>query len=113
MSDSVDRVFAQALHTVRRIPRSGATRPPPADRLRLYGLYKQSTEGDVPGPAERPPPGVRSRINVEDGAETEGDVERLKWDAWNQQRGLSKTEAKRRYIELLIATMRKYAGGSE
>ena len=29
-------------------------RPPAADRLRLYGLYKQSTEGDVIGVMERP-----------------------------------------------------------
>ena len=38
-----DRVFAHALHTVKRIPRTGSARPPPVDRLTLYGLYKQST----------------------------------------------------------------------
>lgn len=33
-------------------------------------------------------------------------------DAWKQQNGLSRTEAKRRYIETLIDTMHKYASPS-
>lgn len=37
-----DRVFVHALNTVKKIPRMGSARPPPAQRLRLYGLYKQS-----------------------------------------------------------------------
>ena len=39
---------------MRKIPRHGGARPPVADRLRLYGLYKQSMEGDVAGVMERP-----------------------------------------------------------
>lgn len=38
----VDRVFVHALNTVKRIPRTGTARPPAAERLKLYGLYKQS-----------------------------------------------------------------------
>lgn len=34
---------------------------------------------------------------------------REKYDAWHAQRGLSRTEAKRRYISTLIDTMHKYA----
>jgi len=49
-----DRVFVHALNTVKKIPRTGSARPPPADRLKLYGLYKQSMEGDVNGVMERP-----------------------------------------------------------
>lgn len=37
-----DRVFVHALNTVKRIPRTGNARPPAAERLALYGLYKQS-----------------------------------------------------------------------
>lgn len=37
-----DRVFVHALNTVKKIPRTGTARPPPAERLKLYGLYKQS-----------------------------------------------------------------------
>lgn len=43
-----------ALNTVKRIPRTGSARPPPSDRLKLYGLYKQSMEGDVKGVMARP-----------------------------------------------------------
>ncbi|RMZ87392.1 hypothetical protein DV736_g5380, partial [Chaetothyriales sp. CBS 134916] len=49
-----DRVFSHALATVRRLPRTGSSRPPPSARLRLYGLYKQSMEGDVDAILPRP-----------------------------------------------------------
>ncbi|KAM0325406.1 hypothetical protein ACHAQA_007392 [Verticillium albo-atrum] len=97
-----DRVFVHALNTVKKIPKTGASRPPPSDRLRLYGLYKQAMEGDVDGVMERPAAG----------AGLSGDElqrEKDKWDAWNAQSGLGKTEAKRRYIEALIETMHRYA----
>ncbi|KAL2110278.1 hypothetical protein VUR80DRAFT_1388 [Thermomyces stellatus] len=102
MADSVDRVFVHALSTVKRIPKTGAMRPPPAERLRLYGLYKQAMEGDVDGVMERPTSAQGLR-----GEDLQR--ERDKWDAWNSQRGLSKTEAKRRYIETLLDTMHRYA----
>ena len=35
-----------------------------------------------------------------------------KWDAWHACAGLSKTEAKRRYVEVLIETMKVYAAGT-
>lgn len=43
------------------------------------------------------------------GAVEELKKERDKWDAWDSQKGASRTEAKRRYIEALIETMHKYA----
>ncbi|KAJ5902097.1 hypothetical protein N7495_002625 [Penicillium taxi] len=98
MSDSVDRVFVHALNTVKRIPRTGTARPPAAERLMLYGLYKQSMEGDVEGVMDRP-----IGISPEVQAECE------KWDAWYSHRDLSRTEAKRRYISTLIDTMHAYA----
>ncbi|CAM1503920.1 Fc.00g015110.m01.CDS01 [Cosmosporella sp. VM-42] len=102
MADSVDRVFVHALNTVKKIPKTGASRPPPSDRLRLYGLYKQAMEGDVDGVMERPTAG--SGMGVE-----ELQREKDKWDAWNLQKGLGKTESKKRYIEALIDTMHRYA----
>lgn len=98
MSDSVDRVFVHALNTVKRIPRTGTARPPTAERLKLYGLYKQSMEGDVEGVMHRPV-----------GNTTDVYAECEKWDAWFAQRGVSRTEAKRRYISTLIETMHCYA----
>lgn len=95
-------MFVHALNTVKKVPKTGASRPPPSERLRLYGLYKQAMEGDVDGVMERPAPGP---------GVTEEDVqrERDKWDAWNSQKGLTRTESKRRYIEALIDTMHRYA----
>jgi acyl-CoA-binding protein len=100
----VDRVFVHALNTVKKIPRTGSARPPPADRLRLYGLYKQAMEGDVDGVMDRPRSAPHSR---DENDETTREQE--KWDAWDAQKGVSRTEAKRRYIEALIETMHKYA----
>ncbi|KAI9673313.1 MAG: hypothetical protein M1829_004079 [Trizodia sp. TS-e1964] len=101
MSDSVDRVFVHALNTVKKIPRTGTAKPPASARLRLYGLYKQSMEGDVEGVMQRPT-----------GEDERTYAEREKWDAWNEQKGMSKTDAKRQYITTLIDTMHKYASTS-
>ncbi|KAL1636899.1 hypothetical protein SLS56_000994 [Neofusicoccum ribis] len=96
----VDRVFSHALNTVNKI-RIGSEKPPSQVRLKLYGLYKQSMEGDVDGIMERP-----------DGDDEQSKRAQEKWDAWKQQSGLSRTEAKRRYITTLIDTMHKYASPS-
>ena len=79
--------------------------------MRLYGLYKQAMEGDVDGVMERPSlSGVSAVAGSRHGiAPEEVAREQDKWDAWNAQKGLSRTEAKRRYIETLIETMHKYA----
>ncbi|KAG4430048.1 hypothetical protein IFR05_014471 [Cadophora sp. M221] len=107
MADSVDRVFVHALNTVKKIPKTGASRPPPGDRLRLYGLYKQAMEGDVDGVMERPASADGAAAEEDEPDEVRKD--RDKYDAWDAQRGISRTEAKRRYIEALIETMHKYA----
>lgn len=61
-------------------------------------------EGDVDGVMERP-------VSVEEGEVENEEVrkDRDKYDAWDAQKGISRTEAKRRYIEALIETMHKYA----
>ncbi|KAK5660843.1 hypothetical protein OQA88_12214 [Cercophora sp. LCS_1] len=104
MADSIDRVFVHALNTVKKIPKTGAVRPPPSDRMRLYGLYKQAMEGDVDGVMERPTTSSLPDSSIDDLVR-----EQDKWDAWNAQKGLSKTEAKKRYVEALLETMHKYA----
>lgn len=70
-----------ALNTVKRIPRTGSARPPPPDRLKLYGLYKQSTEGDVEGLSRRPEEKSPEAIN-----------ERDKWSVHAEKVLLAKTE---------------------
>lgn len=124
MSDSVDRVFVHALATVRRLPRTGSSRPPPASRLRLYGLYKQSMEGDVLAILPRPTLPISSpdpnsgnnnavhRYASRDVRTREAYAEIEKWDAWHACAGMSRTEAKREYITTLIETMKEYASGT-
>lgn len=125
MSDSVDRVFVHALATVRRLPRTGSSRPPPASRLRLYGLYKQSMEGDVLAILPRPtlpvfPPDGNNNSNSSslnrqasrDARRREAQAEIEKWDAWYACAGMSRTQAKREYISTLIETMKEYASGT-
>ncbi|KAG7830762.1 hypothetical protein KL920_001353 [Ogataea angusta] len=105
MSDSIDRVFVKAIATIRtlstRSPKSSLPRPPLANRVKLYGLYKQATEGDVTGLMERPI-----------GSRPEDEAAKRKWDAWKLEEGLSKTDAKKQYISYLIDTMRSHANES-
>lgn len=64
-------------------------------------MYKQATEGNVEGVMPRPM-----------GFSLEDEGAKKKWDAWKREEGLSKTEAKRRYISYLIDTMKVYASGT-
>lgn len=58
--------------------------------------------------------GVMERPSSIDGSAQPEDTkrERDKYDAWDAQRGVSRTEAKRRYIEALIETMHRFASGT-
>lgn len=82
-------------------------------------------EGDVEAILPRPhlPPVITSAAAaaVEDDddsasahlqGERETRGEREKWEAWHACAGLSRTEAKRQYVEVLIQTMKIYAAGT-
>jgi acyl-CoA-binding protein len=60
-------------------------RPDNATLLKIYGLYKQATEGDV----STAKPGFSDLVG------------RAKWDAWNAQKGKSADEARQAYIDLI------------
>ena len=62
-----------------------AERPANPTLLKIYGLFKQATEGD--NSAKKP-----SFSDI---------VARAKWDAWTQHKGTGADEAKRKYIELI------------
>ena len=53
--------------------------------LKMYSLFKQSTEGDVEGKR----PGFTDMVG------------RAKWDAWNELKGSSNDEAMQQYIDLI------------
>jgi acyl-CoA-binding protein len=62
-----------------------ATRPDNTTLLKIYGLYKQATSGDVTDKK----PGFGDMVG------------RAKWDAWNGLKGTSSDDAKRQYVELI------------
>ncbi|MBK6004603.1 acyl-CoA-binding protein [Ramlibacter ginsenosidimutans] len=60
-------------------------RPDNATLLKIYGLYKQATLGDV----TEKKPGFGDMIG------------RAKWDAWNACKGTSADDAKQQYVALI------------
>lgn len=60
-------------------------RPDNTTLLKIYGLYKQATAGDV----TEKKPGFGDMVG------------RAKWDAWNGLKGVSADDAMERYIELI------------
>lgn len=68
-------------------------RSPSNDELQLlYGLYKQSTVGNI----------NITRPNIFNLKETK------KWDGWNAQKGLSKYDAEVKYIIYVNELIQKY-----
>ena len=80
MSDLESR-FQQAVADSKTLPE----RPDNATMLKLYALFKQSTEGDVDGKR----PGFTDMIG------------RAKWDAWNEIKGSSRDDAMQQYVSLV------------
>ena len=60
-------------------------RPDNATLLKLYALYKQGTAGDN----TEKKPGFTDMVG------------RAKWDAWNNLKGTSETDAMQKYIDLV------------
>ena len=78
---SLQDQFEQASRDAQNLP----TRPDNETLLRLYGLYKQATEGDISGPA----PGL---FDFKASA---------KYDAWSKLEGTSQDSARKKYIDLI------------
>lgn len=74
----LETAFAQARERVQHLRK----KPSNEALLRLYGLYKQATEGDVHGEA----PGLFDFVG------------KAKYNAWESHCGLEQAEAMRRYI---------------
>lgn len=85
MSDLQAR-FAQAQQDVNGL----AERPDNNTMLKLYGLYKQATQGDATG--EQP-----SSFDF---------VRRAKFDAWSAMKGTTAEDSMRQYIELVTSLRR-------
>ena len=88
--------FQQAVEYVRSLPADGPVQLGNEDKLKFYGLYKQATEGDVTGSQ---PWAVQMEA-------------RAKWDAWNANKGKSKEDAEKEYVELLTKVVTEKTGKS-
>ena len=73
--------FEQATQDAQRLPE----RPDNATLLRLYGLYKQATEGDITAPR----PGFFDFVGT------------AKHEAWAQLKGTEREMAMRQYVDLV------------
>ncbi len=73
--------FETAAEEVQRLP----YKPDNDTMLKLYGLYKQATQGDVSGKR----PGFTNPVG------------RAKYDAWKRVRGKSRTDAMQEYVDLV------------
>jgi len=74
-------VFDAAVAASKQLPE----KPDNMTLLKLYSLYKQSTEGDVQGKR----PGFTDMVG------------RAKYDAWDAVKGKSKDEAMQEYVALI------------
>jgi len=81
---SLDERFKKAVWLIRNGPAKDSSNE---TKLNFYKYYKQATEGDVTGSQ---PWAVQLEA-------------RAKWDSWNSAKGVSKDEAKQKYIDLLAA----------
>nr|XP_019045700.1 hypothetical protein I302_06091 [Kwoniella bestiolae CBS 10118]OCF24630.1 hypothetical protein I302_06091 [Kwoniella bestiolae CBS 10118] len=88
--------FHRAVDIVQSLPKGGPVQTSYEEKLWLYSLYKQATEGDI----SIPRPGMLDILG------------KAKWDAWNKQKGIDKPEAKRLYVNALLKILRKH-GDSE
>ncbi|XP_028319088.1 acyl-CoA-binding protein-like [Gouania willdenowi] len=81
-------VFEKAVEEVKILKK----KPNTAELGHLYGLYKQTTAGDVN--IERP--GLLDFTG------------RAKWDEWNSRKGMLREEAEAAYVELVEKLKDKY-----
>ncbi|GAA5889847.1 hypothetical protein JCM5296_002362 [Sporobolomyces johnsonii] len=85
--------FERAVDIIQSLPKSGPIQTNYDDKLLLYSVYKQATEGDI----KTSRPGMFDVLG------------RAKWDAWNKRKGLSAQDAERMYVEALIRILRGYS----
>ncbi|KAM0755970.1 ACBP-domain-containing protein [Meredithblackwellia eburnea MCA 4105] len=89
----IDARFERAVDIVQSLPRNGPIQTNYDDKLLLYSVYKQASEGDI----KTNRPGMLDILG------------RAKWDAWNKRKGVSEDDAKRLYVEGLIKILKGFS----
>ncbi|KAI8075927.1 acyl CoA binding protein-domain-containing protein [Gilbertella persicaria] len=82
----INQQYNKALFIVQHLPISSNVQPTKEQKLQLYSLYKQASQGDI----NTPRPGIFDVVG------------RSKWDAWKKLEGMSELEAKHRYVQMLL-----------
>lgn len=99
MDINTDKVFVQAVATIKSLTdlskTTGLPRPTITDRLNLYGLYNQATRGDVSSVGN-----VYADPNA-----LNNPTELKKHNAWLKFKGLSKSQAREKYIKYLLSIL--------
>ena len=85
---NIDEQFQAAADQVNNLPGDMAA----AHMTELYGLYKQATEGDVNMKGDAVDADAATKASGPTG------LSQAQWDSWNQFKGVSEDEAKRRYV---------------
>lgn len=95
--DTCDELFMHALETIKTLTHlsntSSVPKPQLKDRINLYGIYKQATEGDV---------------NKEEPDRQHDHAGHTKWVAWKSNKGTPPKDAKKRYVKRLISVLNSY-----
>ena len=81
MATKLQKSFEKAVADSKKLPE----KPDNATLLKIYGLYKQATEGDVQGKR----PGFTDMVG------------RAKYDAWSAVQGKSADDAMTEYVDLI------------
>ncbi|SNX87961.1 uncharacterized protein MEPE_06672 [Melanopsichium pennsylvanicum] len=92
-ADIIDALFVKTVDMVQSLPKSGPIQTSYEEKLALYSLYKQATEGDVSSKR----PGMLDMLG------------RAKWDAWSKVSGLPPRDAKQLYVESMLRILRRYS----
>ncbi|KAK0546944.1 hypothetical protein OC844_007201 [Tilletia horrida] len=89
----IDALFMRTVDIVQSLPKAGPIQTSYEEKLALYSLYKQATEGDV----NFTRPGMFDMLG------------RAKWDAWAKRKGLPSRDAKQLYVESMLAILRRFS----
>lgn len=91
MMSTQTQTLQQRFYESQEILKKFTKRPNDDELLHIYGLYKQSTIGDI----NIPRPGMFAF------------KEKMKWDAWNSKKGMNQETAMQSYIDFVKALQKR------
>lgn len=89
--------FEKAVERVRTAPGDGPLKPSNELKLKMYGLYRQATDGDAAGKR----PGIADPVG------------RFKYDAWAANTGMAREAAMRAYIAEIENMERRFGAAAK